>query len=111
MKEILAEESMSETPKFQNYSQFWTYYLSQHSLPATRRWHTAGLGLALLVGGYVTASGRPLWWLFVCPVIGYSFAWYSHFFVEHNRPATEEYPFWSFISEFRMAALTILGRL
>jgi len=41
---------------------------------------------------------------------GYGFAWFGHFFVEKNRPATFKYPIWSFISDWRMWILTLCRR-
>ena len=96
--------------KFNSYAEFWNYYLSQHTHPKTRFWHTVGLFCGLAVAVLLIVTGHYFWAL-AAPAVGYAFAWYSHFFIEHNRPATWEYPFWSLISEFRMAALILLGRL
>ncbi len=92
------------------YGEFWPFYLNEHSKPETRRLHYIGTGLALalLACAIVTLSG---WMLLAAVVSGYAFAWLSHAFVEHNKPATFTYPFWSLISDFRMFFLWISGRL
>jgi hypothetical protein len=41
----------------------------------------------------------------------YGFAWTGHFVLEKNKPATFGYPFWSFISDFRMLWLMATGQL
>ena len=96
--------------RFQTYEEFWPHYLAEHSRPATRWLHAAGtlIGLALLV--FFAATGRWLW-VPLALVPGYGLAWASHFFVEHNRPATFAHPWWSFVSDFRMLWLLATGRL
>uniref|UniRef100_J3LMB0 DUF4220 domain-containing protein n=1 Tax=Oryza brachyantha TaxID=4533 RepID=J3LMB0_ORYBR len=66
----------------------------------------AGLACALLAA----ASGRAAP-LLAAPVLGYGMAWYSHFFVEGNRPATFGHPVWSFLCDLRMFSLTLTGRI
>jgi hypothetical protein len=93
-----------------NYAEFWDFYVQEHSKPLTRILHFTGttLGVALLI--YFIASGR--WYFFpLFPVVGYAFAWFAHFVVEKNRPATFKYPFWSFISDFKMMWFMINGRM
>ncbi|MBX3281319.1 MAG: DUF962 domain-containing protein [Acidobacteria bacterium] len=92
------------------YAEFWDFYVAEHSKPLTRILHFAGttLGIALLI--YFVASGR--WYLFpLFFVVGYAFAWFAHFVVEKNRPATFKYPVWSFISDFKMIAYMLAGRM
>ena len=94
----------------ETYSEFWDFYVREHSKPLTRGLHFAGttLGLALLV--YFIATGR--WYFFpLFLVVGYAFAWFAHFVVEKNKPATFKYPLWSFISDFKMIAYILLGRM
>ena len=93
-----------------SYSEFWDFYVSEHSKPLTRLLHLAGttLGIALLV--YFIATGR--WYFFpLFLVVGYAFAWFAHFVVEKNRPATFKYPLWSFASDFKMIWYMLTGRM
>ena len=94
----------------QTFAEFWPFYLREHSRPKTRALHFAGttLALLLLVGALALRSG---WLALAALVLGYAFAWVGHFFVEHNRPATFKYPFWSFAADWKMWALALGGRL
>ena len=96
--------------KISNYSQFWDFYIREHSRPLTRAIHFTGTLLGLLLLIYFFAIGR--WYLFpLFLIVGYTFAWSAHFFVEKNRPATFGYPFWSFISDFKMMGYMLVGRM
>ena len=91
------------------FADFWPYYVRAHAQPRTRVLHAIGSVLAL--ASVATAFAFNLWFLIAAPVIGYAFAWYAHFFIEHNKPATFGHPFWSLISDFRMLGLMLTGRL
>lgn len=92
------------------YTEFWDFYVQEHSLPLTRLLHFVGtsLGIALLI--FFVARGQ--WYFFpTFFVVGYGFAWFAHFVVEKNKPASFKYPFWSFISDFKMMAYMATGRM
>ena len=96
--------------QFKSFSEFWPYYLNEHSRPTTRVLHYLGsfTGLAALVT--LVAMGK--WWLFPLAFVpGYAFAWIGHFFIEKNRPATFTYPLWSFMGDWKMLFLMLTGRL
>ena len=92
------------------YREFWPFYLEEHSKPSTRTIHF--IGTALVFAVLIAAIATRVWWLLLLmPVAGYGFAWFSHFFVEHNRPATFTYPVWSLFSDFRMFFVWLSGGL
>jgi len=96
--------------EMRTFAEFWPFYVTEHSRPATRWLHAAGTlaGVALLI--FFAATAR--WaWMPLALVPGYGFAWVGHFFVERNRPATFAHPWWSFVSDFRMLWLLATGRL
>jgi hypothetical protein len=93
-----------------DYRAFWPRYLAEHSKPLTQLLHAigTGLGLILLSVAILTADWRLLP---AALMAGYGFAWIAHAMVERNTPTTFTHPWWSFISDFRMFALFIAGRL
>jgi len=41
------------------------------------------------------------WWIAGALFLPYALAWVSHFFIEHNRPASFEHPLWSWWADQR----------
>jgi len=96
--------------RYQSFTEFWPFYVAEHSKPGTRWLHFAGTVVGTLTMFYLVLSGR--WWLFPLGLIpGYGGAWFGHFFIEKNKPATFQYPLWSFISDYKMIGLMITGRM
>ena len=92
------------------YREFWDFYVREHSKPATRGLHFVGTSLGLLLLAWLIWRG--MWYYFpLCLVVGYAFAWFAHFVVEKNKPATFQYPFWSFISDYKMMWFMLTGRM
>ena len=93
-----------------NYDEFWDFYIQEHSKPLTRLLHLIGTTLGFVLLFWVIWIGR--WYFFpVFLVVGYAFAWFAHFVIEKNRPATFKYPIWSFISDFKMIWYMVTGRM
>lgn len=91
------------------FAEFWPYYVQEHSRPATRAWHWLATTLALLL--LAAAVIFQYWWLVLAaPVCGYGLAWFSHFAIERNRPATFTHPLWSLRADFKMWYLLSTGR-
>jgi len=98
---------MSE--RIKTFSEFYKFYLTEHSKMGTRIFHFLGLFLVFYVVGYVLYSGKErfLWYV---PIFGYGFAWLSHAIFEKNSPATFKYPIWSLLSDFRMFFELLIGK-
>ena len=92
------------------FAEFWPSYVRAHSELSTRLMHCAGtlLGWAILVAAIVT---RHWWWIALALVVPYALAWISHFFIEHNRPATFEHPLWSWWADQKMVAMMLVGKM
>ena len=94
----------------ESYEKFWPYYLKEHSKPLTRTFHYVGSVLALALLFWVALFNQ--WGLIlVALVCGYGPAWFSHYFIENNRPATFKAPLWSLFSDFRMLFYFLTNRL
>ncbi|MEE9314863.1 MAG: DUF962 domain-containing protein [Rhizobiaceae bacterium] len=96
--------------KIETYEKFWLYYLGEHRKVSTRILHYVGTTISIVFLILLLTTFN--WWYLLAGVIaGYFFAWIGHFFVEHNRPATFTYPFWSLYSDFRMYFHWVTGTL
>ena len=97
------------THSIRSFSDFWPYYVRQHAKSGTRLLH--GIGSILALAAVAAAIIIDPWYLLAAPLIGYGFAWYAHFFVEGNKPATFGHPFYSLAADYRMLYLMMTGRM
>ena len=99
-----------DEPEMKTFGDFWPYYVREHSRPVTRAMHAAGTIASMILLAEMFITGN---WLMLpaALLVGYAMAWASHFFVEHNRPATFKHPLWSFAADYKMVALMLTGRM
>jgi hypothetical protein len=94
--------------RIQSFREFYPYYLTEHQNYVCRVLHVTGTSLffVFLIAALVTGKYALLW---LCPLMGYGFAWVGHFFFERNKPATFQYPLWSLASDFKLYFQILLG--
>lgn len=93
---------------FNNFKEFYEFYLEEHKNPKTKLLHFLGTSAALL--GFYLALAVHIIFLFASLFLGYGLAWFSHFYIEKNRPATFKYPLRSFLADFVMFSEVIRGK-
>jgi hypothetical protein len=96
--------------ELRTFADFWPYYVLAHRQPLTRIFHTTGT----LTGWLLIAAAiyyRNWWFIAAAIVVPYAFAWVSHFFIEHNRPASFGHPFWSWLADQKMVAMVLMGKM
>jgi len=99
---------MAGGERFRTFGEFYPFYLSEHANRTSRRLHFIGTSIA--AGLLPTAVATQSWWLIALALVqGYAFAWVGHFFFEHNKPATFQFPIFSFLGDWRMWWETLRG--
>jgi len=99
-----------EKKRFTRFSEFYPFYLSEHSDRVNRRLHFAGSTLVIALVLLALVTGQWLWLLAV-PLAGYGFAWVGHFFFEKNKPATFSHPLYSFMGDWVMYKDILTGKV
>lgn len=101
--------SMSEK-RIENFEEFWPFYVGEHSLKATRLFHFVGstAGASTAIAGLLLRKPSLIG---LGLVLGYGPAWFSHFFIEKNRPASFKYPAWSFAADWVMWSKILQGTM
>ena len=96
--------------QYKTLDEFYPFYLSEHSNPTNKRLHFIGTGLSLCLLIYFLLTAQFLKIPLIL-LIGYGFAWIGHYIFEKNRPATFQYPLYSFICDFKMFFDILRGRV
>lgn len=93
-----------------SFQEFWPRYLAAHRDPRTRFAHVAGTlaGTALVLSA---AAWRKPWLAAAGLAAGYGPAWFSHAFIEKNKPETFRTPFSSLAADFVMAYHVLRGTI
>ena len=100
---------MSDKP-IETFEEFWPFYVREHSKKATRLFHFVGTSAGGVAGLAAIALKRPA----LIPMglaVGYASAWFSHFFIENNKPASFKHPLWSFKADWIMWGKMIAGTM
>ena len=107
---VAANESPQEVVEFKSFAEFYPFYLSQHQNQICRRLHFVGSSLGLLGLGAALVTGKKRY-VAAGIVAGYGCAWVGHFFFEHNKPATFQYPVYSFMGDWVMYKEMLTGKI
>lgn len=98
------------TKKYTSFREFYPYYLSEHENSTCRLLHFIGSSLIIALIAFALISSQYVYLWFI-PLLGYGFAWVGHFFFEHNKPATFQYPLYSLMGDWVMFKDILLGNI
>ncbi len=101
---------MANEKMYTSFWDFYPYYLTEHSDLTNRSLHFIGTAGVLMILG-VAVVLQKWWMLALVPVCGYGFAWFGHYFIEKNKPATFTYPLYSLGSDFVMFWHILTGQI
>ena len=93
-----------------SFVEFWPEYLRAHRKGSTRLCHYIATVVGACVGFYGIFTFQPL--VFMVGILaGYVIAVSSHYVFEGRKPLVLRNPVWGAISDLRMFALALAGRL
>ncbi|MFZ6874678.1 Mpo1-like protein [Undibacterium sp. Di27W] len=96
--------------KYNDFSAFYVFYLSEHGNKTCRQLHFLGSSLVILCMATFIFTGQ-LAYLLAAPICGYGFAWLGHFVFEKNRPASFKQPLFSFMGDWVMYWQLLSGKI
>lgn len=112
--QVEPKSELEQYPKFElpikNYSEFYSFYLTEHRNIMSRRLHAAGSSIGIYFFTQAIRQRKAKYVLYGL-VSGYACAWVGHFVFEKNKPASFKQPLYSFISDWRMLSDILRGNL
>ena len=98
-----------------SFNEYYQYYLTLHQKKATKIFHIIGNFVTVIyIMIIVNLSFFNNYFaigLLLSPFIVYPFAWYSHFFIEKNKPAAWSKPVWAKLCDWRMIYEVFTGKI
>jgi len=86
---------------FKTFEDFYPFYIKEHSHSFNKFLHFFGTTGFLLSIVFASLEKNPL--IILGGIIfAYGLAWIGHYLIEHNRPATFQYPLYSLRGDFKM---------
>ncbi len=95
------EKPAVDPRSFKSFTDFYPFYLGEHSNRTCRRLHFIGSTLALACIATGLLRGAPIYIAYAL-LCGYGFAWLGHFVFEKNKPASFKRPLYSFMGDWVM---------
>ena len=96
--------------KYNNFKDFYQFYLTEHLDPLNRLLHFVGTSIGFCLLLYVVLTGHYIFILYGV-LAGYFCAWLGHFVFEKNKPASFKQPLYSFIGDWCMWFQLLTGKL
>ena len=106
----MADAFQQTAKRYDNFPDFYRFYLTEHANQTCRRLHFVGSTLALVCLVMLVLTGDPTWLIYGL-LCGYGFAWVGHFAFEKNRPASFKQPLYSFMGDWTMYWQILMGRI
>ncbi|MFQ3334200.1 MAG: hypothetical protein ACI8XI_000875 [Woeseiaceae bacterium] len=97
------------TKQYSNFKDFYPYYIQQHKNKYTKLLHFIGAWFFISFISILIYSHEIKYLLFAF-LSAYGFAWIGHFFIEENKPATFDYPIYSFMGDCLMFIEILKGK-
>jgi hypothetical protein len=96
--------------EIRTFEEFWPHYVRAHQSKGNRTMHFIGTSAAMALVGTGVLTGNLLL-VGAAPLVGYGCAWFGHFVLEKNVPATFGHPLWSLAADFVMWKKILAGTM